>query len=746
MYKQSIATLFNRGWSFRRTLVFWWGLYLVVQQAERFFLLNEAWSVEPPTIALLARTLWTGMRADLIVATIGVLLAAFLGMLIGLVWGMFQMLRAGRWSVGPRLRPGFTIASWGIAVVLMTGLIVDMGYFHYNKQHLDFVFFEYVDDLITHAREIGGREGQAVQQTSAELQGGEKWGLRVLAFLGLELCAVIVWWTFFIRALAPLGERWRTVHPALAHPMLALGLVAGVTGFHHQGPYAIRLAQISSGMYYTLAQNPILYASEALRETIDSRFQEDSRMRSGRGLDRDWVELPELPGQSAGFGNLADLQGLTEGEALQIAQGLLARGEHFPYPRYPLVRSQGSSTGVALGRASNVLIIFVEALDRRYLGQTVNGVRLTPFLDRLKSDSVFFENFFANGAQTARGLFATFCSYYPRRGVSAMKARYAYDYLCLPTLLKKAGYHTEMIISSQRDIDRLHLFLSRNGMDQVLDENDFPPGTERIGANVSLGKPDGALLDLIRDRMSDRQRAGRPFLLAAKTLTMHHPFYVPGGHLDVETLRSESDGYFAALRYFDLELERFFAELEEKDLLRNTVVFILGDHGRHEHVGETAIEKQVGHFLTPLFVWMDPSLRTPDNYRPRTVTTVASQVDLTPTILAMNGLMPRLTPFLGQDISCLLVADCLQDNFAFLISPYGDEAIGLADRDGILLYGLRTQALTRVSLRLEQIPDPLRQDPQVRSRDRQLMGLYISANAVLDRNMIWSWKELGSKL
>ena len=129
-------------------------------------------------------------------------------------------------------------------------------------------------------------------------------------------------------------------------------------------------------------------------------------------------------------------------------------------------------------------------------------------------------------------------------------------------------------------------------------------------------------------------------------------------------------------------------------------MLILGDHGRHEHVGDTAIEKQVGHFLTPLFIWIDDSLRTAGNYRPRTVSAVASQVDVTPTILAMNGLMPQAAPFVGRDISCLLVRDCVQDNFAYVISPYGDEVIGLVDEKGILLFGLRTHVLTHLDFRL----------------------------------------------
>src|SRR5438034_11333357 len=83
-------------------------------------------------------------------------------------------------------------------------------------------------------------------------------------------------------------------------------------------------------------------------------------------------------------------------------------------------------------------------------------------------------NFFANGVQTARGLFASLCSYYPRQGQAAMKTRYAHDYLCLPSLLRRHGYRTEMVISEHRDLNRLQLFVTRNGLHQLFDQSDFP--------------------------------------------------------------------------------------------------------------------------------------------------------------------------------------------------------------------------------------------------------------------------------
>ena len=185
--------------------------------------------------------------------------------------------------------------------------------------------------------------------------------------------------------------------------------------------------------------------------------------------------------------------------------------------------------------------------------------------------------------------------------------------------------------------------------------------------------------------------------------------------------------------------------MKRDGLLKDTVVLILGDHARHEKVGQSEFERQAGHFMTPLFVWVDDSLRTSGGYQPRTVTTVASQVDILPTILGLNGAAPRLTASLGRDLSCLLHSDCAEGNVAFLSSVY-DDLIGLADADGLLLYSLRSRTVRRADLDLNEpavILDP--ENPAVAHRYRRLLALYVAANTILNQNKIWSWKEFGSK-
>src|SRR5689334_10910557 len=53
-------------WSVKQRIVFWWMLFLVIQQVERWFLLPDVMNAEAPSIAVLLYTFSTGFRADLI--------------------------------------------------------------------------------------------------------------------------------------------------------------------------------------------------------------------------------------------------------------------------------------------------------------------------------------------------------------------------------------------------------------------------------------------------------------------------------------------------------------------------------------------------------------------------------------------------------------------------------------------------------------------------------------------------------
>jgi hypothetical protein len=284
--------------------------------------------------------------------------------------------------------------------------------------------------------------------------------------------------------------------------------------------------------------------------------------------------------------------------------------------------------------------------------------------------------------------------------------------------------------------------MARNGLDQLYGESDFPANAERLG----VGLTDGALFEFMRTRIATLQAREEPFFLAALTSSMHHPFTIPLRHPEVRTLQRNKDRYIPALRYFDAEFESFFTSLQRAGLLRNTMVIVMGDHGRHEPVGDTDVERQSGRFLVPLIIWLDESLQTPDRYHPRHIERIASQVDVAPTILAVNGMMPRISPFVGRDLSCLFINDCLSDNTAYLSNIYDDQ-IGLTDQDGLWIYSFRRGVFQHIGLKAtgqaQPLPDPASNTPP---RYRRLIALYVTTNMLPEKKQVWSWKDLEGKL
>jgi hypothetical protein len=361
-----------------------------------------------------------------------------------------------------------------VGALLLVILIVDVGYYGFSQQHLNFVFFEYLDDLLhTSGNQTGA--SQAAEQTAAELEEGNKWGLRIGAFLLLEGLAVAGWWVAFKRKVGPMLVRWETQRPVVIPAVLVTIIVSGAVGF---GPLELSWSHrtaTDSEAYFNLAQNPLLFAREPFHDAFLTQ----------------WSWTPRrMPGMIAFE------------QAVQETQQALGRGARFPFSQYPLVKETIDQGGVRFDEPVNVVLLFVEGLDRRFLDRTIDvsadaspsptpgtsssrAIRITPFLDRFKDEGLYFENFFSNGVATTRAIFSTFCSYYPRQGTATIKTRNEQDYLCLPSLLRKGGIRTEMVISLDSDIPGIRPFMARNGLDRCTAKATFRP-MQRGLAWVSL--------------------------------------------------------------------------------------------------------------------------------------------------------------------------------------------------------------------------------------------------------------------
>ena len=120
-------------------------------------------------------------------------------------------------------------------------------------------------------------------------------------------------------------------------------------------------------LLHTLAQNPILFASEALRVA--------------------WVSRGSMAQR-------ANTEIMPYDVAVRTAQGLLGPGEVFPNPRYPLVRAMmANADGIRFTKPANVIILFLEGLDRPISGADLRRGARNSVSGSLKGRQRLFHQF-----------------------------------------------------------------------------------------------------------------------------------------------------------------------------------------------------------------------------------------------------------------------------------------------------------------------------------------------------------------
>src|SRR3989441_11538179 len=107
--------------SLSRLPVFWWALFVIIQETQRLFLFPETAALEWPTTGLLMRTLGAGLVGDMISATGVVAVAAVLGVLLSIPASRLSKTakRNGGGTTG--VKEGLAGGGGPLLVVLMVG-------------------------------------------------------------------------------------------------------------------------------------------------------------------------------------------------------------------------------------------------------------------------------------------------------------------------------------------------------------------------------------------------------------------------------------------------------------------------------------------------------------------------------------------------------------------------------------------------------------------------------------------------
>ncbi len=282
----------------------------------------------------------------------------------------------------------------------------------------------------------------------------------------------------------------------------------------------------------------------------------------------------------------------------------------------------------------NIVLVSVESLSGDYLKHFGNKENITPFLDSLIPYSVFFENFYATGTRTVRGLEALSLAIPPTPGQSIVRRPGNADMFSMGNVLQSKGYEVNFIYGGNAFFDNMGKYFGSNGY-TVLDKRDIPE--KMVHYTTAWGIDDEAAFDYTLTQCDKSFTAGKLFFNHIMTVSNHRPYTFPDGRIDIP---SSSQTIAGGVKYTDYAINKFLKDAQQKPWFNNTLFVIVADHCS-KSAGKTDLP--VNRYHIPCFIY------APHLLQPYVEQRLTSQIDLAPTVLGMLNLNYR-SRFLGYDI------------------------------------------------------------------------------------------------
>lgn len=285
-----------------------------------------------------------------------------------------------------------------------------------------------------------------------------------------------------------------------------------------------------------------------------------------------------------------------------------------------------------LDRPLNLVIILEESLGAEFVGG-LGGKNLTPHLDGLADEGIWFEQLYATGTRSVRGIEAIISGFPPTTKRSVVKlAETQQDFFTIATLLKAQNYQTSFIYGGSAHFDNMRRFFLNNGFQTVIDVKDF----EDPQFEGTWGVSDEDLFLKAHEYFTGK--GDQPFFSLVFSSSNHKPFEIPAGKVKVE---AGADGpRETAVAYADYALGKFLSLARSSDYYDNTVFLVVSDHN----------SRVKGAHLVPIKRFHIPGVIFGRGIEPRRIQGISSQIDLLPTLLSLMGVDAR-HPAIGHDLT-----------------------------------------------------------------------------------------------
>ena len=316
-------------------------------------------------------------------------------------------------------------------------------------------------------------------------------------------------------------------------------------------------------------------------------------------------------------------------KSIKAAKNLVAlQSDEFIQNENPLNRIVHNTDSLSI--KPNIVLICIESLSSDFLQRFGNKKKITPFLDGLIKESIFFNNAFATGTRTIRGMEAIVLSVPPTAGRSIVKRPNNNNLFSIGEVFKQQGYSRTFFYGGDGYFDNMNQFFGGNGFDIVdrgrgfLLGDDFNAKRTNIDDNEvtfenAWGVCDENIYDKVIQQADIAHNNKKPFFNFIMTTSNHRPYTYPENKIDIPSGTSRA----GAVKYTDFAIKEFINNAKKKSWFKNTVFVIMSDHCASS-AGRSELD--IANYHIPTWIYNLPNV---DN---KELNTLTSQIDIFPTL------------------------------------------------------------------------------------------------------------------
>jgi phosphoglycerol transferase MdoB-like AlkP superfamily enzyme len=267
----------------------------------------------------------------------------------------------------------------------------------------------------------------------------------------------------------------------------------------------------------------------------------------------------------------------------------------------------------------NIILIVLESFTAKII-QPLGGLEnITPNFNHLTHEGILFDNFYASGDRTDKGIVSILSGYPAQPLTSIIKFPNKTESLpYLPRVVNSLGYHTSFVYGGDISFANMESYVTTAGFGHITEDDDFDDDLN----TSKWGVHDQFVFDRL---LMECDTASNPFFKVMLTLSSHEPFDVPMEPV----FKGTDDGslFLNSCFYTDKCLGAFIEQAKQKSWWKNTWIIITADHG-HRHPNQEEL-KEKERFKIPM-LWIGGALTKSDTV----IRTIAGQTDIAKTVLA----------------------------------------------------------------------------------------------------------------